>query len=101
MVIFSIFLFKRHLREPDVYDDYVNTFIKKRIIWDIDFYMKPIIVDKTKDRESILNYYINGDKSWMDSQIHIVSVTFRTPLRVCKMDIDLRNESEYETFIYM
>lgn len=100
MVIFSLFLFKRHLRDPEVYNDYVNTFIKKRIIWDIEFYMKPIIVDKAKDRESILNYYINGDKSWMDSQIHIVSISFKTPMRFCKMDIDMRNELEYEKFIY-
>lgn len=101
LVVLSIFMFKRQIRNRVLYENSVRTFIKKRVIWDIDFYIEPVIVDKSEDRKSILNSLLNKDKSeWDNNPIHFVKVKFKTPLKKVEMTIDTRDESKYEKFIY-
>lgn len=101
LVILSIFLFKRQIRNRTLYENSVHNFIKKRIIWDIDFHMEPIEIDKSNDRDSIINALINKDKSdWDNNPIHFVNIKFNTPLKRIEMSIDTRDEDKYEKFIY-
>lgn len=101
LVILSIFLFKRQIRNRTLYENSVHTFIKKRVIWDIDFYMEHVEVDKSEDRNSILKSLLNKDKSdWENNPIHFVNIKFKTPLKKIEMTIDTRDEEKYEKFIY-
>lgn len=98
MVIFSLFTFKRQIRQPNVYKMSVRAFIKKRIPWDIkleiDLGERPGVKE---ERDILLEELLNDVKSTLLSE---VKVKFITPLKKVNMVIDLRSEKKYEDFIY-
>lgn len=98
IVIFSLFLHKRYLREPNVYKQAVYNYTKKRIPWKIS-----LVVDtgqkleKGLERELLLNELLDGIET---KYLTTVTVTFTTPLKQVTMSIDLKDEDKYENFLY-
>lgn len=98
MVIFSLFLFKRQIGDRVLYEKSVRDFIKKRIIWEIEFYMTPFIIDKQESRQNRLDFILN--KKTYDDPNLIVDVRFRTAMKLVELTIDLKEEDKYEKYIY-
>ncbi len=98
VVIFSLFLFKRQLRQPNVYKFSVIGFVKRRLPWKINLVIDTgLELDKEDQRDIILEELLNDvETDYMTS----VTVTFTTPLKETTMTIDLRDEERYENFLY-
>ena len=98
VVIFALFLFKRQIKQPSVYKLSVMKFVKSRIPWKIDLVIiPPDRLSKDEEREIILNEILDGIES---DYMSMVDVTFTTPLKSVTMEIDLKDESKYEKFLY-
>jgi hypothetical protein len=98
IVIFSLFLYKRQIRQPNVYKLSVITFIKKRLPWKVKITIDTgIRLDKDDERDLILDQILEGVET---DYLSKVTVTFNTPLRDVTMEIDLLDEKKYEKFIY-
>lgn len=99
VVIFALFTFKRQIRQPNVYKISVITFTIKRLPWKINL---SIItnnenISKEDGRDLILEELLNGIES---DYLSIVTVTFSTPLKEVKMNIDLSDEEKYSHYLY-
>ena len=98
MVIFSLFLFKRQLRQPGVYKQSVLTYVNRRLAWKINLSIDTgEKLDKQSERDILLDELLNGVES---DYLTYVTVTYTTPLKETVMEINLRDESKYEKFIY-
>ena len=98
MVIFSLFLFKRQLRQPNVYKQSVLTYVNRRLAWKINLSIDTgEKLDKQSERDILLDELLNGVES---DYLTYVTVTYTTPLKETVMEINLRDESKYEKFIY-
>jgi hypothetical protein len=98
VVIFSLFLYKRQIRQPNVYKMSVISFVKKRLPWKINILIDTgIRLDKDDERDLILNQLLEGIES---DYLTKVTVTFNTPLKEVTMEVDLADELKYEKFIY-
>lgn len=98
VVIFSLFLYKRQIRQPNVYKMSVISFVKKRLPWKINILIDTgIRLDKDDERDLILNQLLEGIES---DYLTKVTVTFNTPLKEVTMEVDLVDELKYEKFIY-
>jgi hypothetical protein len=98
IVIFSIFLFKKNIKEPTIYKKLIDSYIKKRIPWKINLLIDTgIDLEKAEKRDIIMNEVLYNIKS--DIYEHI-TVTFTTPLKRTSFKINLKNEKKYEKFIY-
>lgn len=96
IVIFSLFLYKRQIRQPNVYKMSVIAFSKKRLPWVINLVIDTgIALDKDVQRDIILDEILNDIQSEL-----AVTVTFTTPLKETTMLIDLRDEDKYQQFLY-
>lgn len=79
VVIFSLFLYKRQIRQPNVYKMSVISFVKKRLPWKINILIDTgIRLDKDDERDLILNQLLEGIES---DYLTKVTVTFNTPLK--------------------
>ena len=98
VVIFSLFLFKGQLRQPNVYKFSVIGFVKRRLPWKINLSIDTgLELDKEDQRDIILEELLNDvETDYMAS----VTVTFTTPLKETTMTIDLRDEEKYQKFLY-
>lgn len=98
VVIFGLFLYKRQIRQPNVYKLSVIAFTKKRLPWKINLVIDTgIQLDKEEQRDIILEELLNDVESdYMKS----VTVTFTTPLKETTMTIDLSDEDKYQNFLY-
>ena len=97
-VIFSLFLYKRMIRQPSAYKLAVYSFLKKRLPWKIDLRIDTgIKLDKEDEREILLEEILNGVES---DYLTTVTVTFVTPLKETTMLIDLSDEKKYEEYLY-
>lgn len=98
VVIFGLFLYKRQIRQPNVYKLSVIAFTKKRLPWKINLVIDTgIQLDKEDQRDIILEELLNDVESdYMKS----VTVTFTTPLKETTMTIDLSDEDKYQNFLY-
>lgn len=98
VVIFSLFLYKRAIREPNVYKLSVLSFTKKRIPWQINLVIDTgLKLDKDDEREILLQEILDDIES---DYLSTVTVTFTTPLKEITMEIDLKDEKKYEEFLY-
>jgi hypothetical protein len=98
VVIFSLFLYKGQIRQPNVYRISVMSFIRKRLPWKVNINIDTgIRLDKDDERDLILNHLLDDIES---DYLTKVTVTFNTPLRDVTMEVDLLDENKYEKFIY-
>lgn len=98
MVIFSLFLFKRQIRQPNIFSLSVISFINRRLPWKINLIIDTgVRVDKEEERDIFLEQLLNSVESDYLSE---VTVSFITPLKEVTMKIDLRDESKYEKYLY-
>jgi hypothetical protein len=98
IVIFSLFLFKRQLRQPAVYKQSVLSYVNRRLAWKINLSIDTgEKLDKQSERDLLLDELLNGVES---DYLTYVTVTYTTPLKETVMEINLRDESKYEKFIY-
>jgi hypothetical protein len=98
VVIFGLFLYKRQIRQPNVYRQSVISFTKKRLPWKINLVIDTgIQLNKEDQRDIILEELLNDVKS---DYMKIVTVTFKTPLKETTMTIDLSDEEKYQNFLY-
>jgi len=98
IVIFSLFLFKRQLRQPAVYKQSVLSYVNRRLAWKINLSIDTgEKLDKQSERDLLLDELLNGVES---DYLTYVTVTYTTPLKETVMEINLRDESKYEKFLY-
>lgn len=98
VVLFSLFLYKRQIRQPNVYRLSIISFLNRRLPWKININIDlGIILDKDDERELILNELLDGIES---DYLSTVTVSFKTPLKDVIIVVDLKNEPIYEKFIY-
>jgi hypothetical protein len=98
VVIFALFLYKRQIRQPNVYKISVIRFTIKRLPWKINLVIDTgIKLDKEDERDLIIDEILNGIES---DYLSTVTVTFTTPLKETTMLIDLSDESKYEEYLY-
>jgi len=98
IVIFALFLYKRQIRQPNVYKVSVIKFTIKRLPWKINLIIDTgIKLDKEDERDLIIDEILNGIES---DYLTTVTVTFTTPLKETTMLIDLSDESKYEEYLY-
>lgn len=98
VVIFSVFLYKRMIREPNAYKLSVLAFTRKRLPWKISLRIDTgLKLDKDDEREIILEEILNDVETDYMSK---VTVTFITPLKEITLEIDLKDEEKYSQFLY-
>ena len=98
IVIFALFLYKRQIRQPNVYKISVIKFTIKRLAWKINLVIDTgIKLDKEDERDLIIDEILNGIES---DYLSTVTVTFTTPLKETTMLIDLSDERKYEEYLY-
>ena len=98
VVIFSVFLYRRQIRQPNVFKLSVLGFTKKRLPWKINLIIDTgIKLGKEDEREILLEEILNGVES---DYLSTVVVTFVTPLKEVTMSIDLSDEEKYEHYLY-
>jgi hypothetical protein len=98
IVIFSVFLYRRQIRQPNVFKLSVIGFTKKRLPWKINLKIDTgLKLDKEDEREILLEEILNGVES---DYLSFVTVTFTTPLKETTMEIDLKDEEKYQSFLY-
>ena len=98
VVIFSVFLYRRQIRQPNVFKLSVIGFTKKRLPWKINLKIDTgLKLDKEDEREILLEEILNGVES---DYLSFVTVTFTTPLKEITMEIDLKDEEKYQSFLY-
>jgi hypothetical protein len=98
VVIFSLFLYKGQIRQPNVYKISVMAFVKKRLPWKVNINIDTgIRLDKDDERDLILDQILEGVET---DYLSKVTVTFNTPLKDVTLEIDLSDETKYEKFIY-
>ena len=99
VVIFTLFTYKRIIRQPNVYKQSVHAFTKKRLPWKINLIIDTgIQMSKDEEREILLNELLEGVES---DYISLVTVTFTTPLKEITIEVDLKNEDKYQNFLYL
>ena len=99
VVIFALFTFKGQLRQPNVYKQSIDSFVKKRIPWKINLYVDTgERLSKEEERDLLLDELLNGIKT---DYLKCVRIIFDTPAKKnYAMEIDLSDEKKYEDFLY-
>src|ERR1017187_1317276 len=86
VVIFSLFTYKRLVKQPSVYRLSVRAFVKKRLPWDINLEIDMgVQLDKEDQRDIVLEEVLNNVES---DYMTTVTVSFTTPMRDVSMMID-------------
>jgi hypothetical protein len=98
IVIFSLFLYKRQIRQPNAYKLSVIAFVNKRLPWKINLIIDTgVKMDKEEEREILLNELLEGIES---DYLTTVVATFTTPYKETTIEVDLKNEERYQKFLY-
>jgi hypothetical protein len=98
VVIFAVFLFKRQIRQPNVYKMSVQTYVNKRLPWKINLRIDAgERLNKEDERELLLDELLNGVEN---DYLSYVLITFATPLKETIMEINIKDEKKYEKFLY-
>ena len=98
VVIFAIFLFKRQIRQPNVYKMSVQTYVNKRLPWKINLRIDAgERLNKEDERDLLLDELLNGVES---DYLSYFLITFSTPLKETIMEIIIKDEKKYEKFLY-
>lgn len=99
VVIFSLFTYKRLVRQPNVYKQSVLSFVNKRVAWKIHLVIDTgLKMSKDEEREIVLNELLEGIES---DYLTTVTVTFTTPLKETTIEVDLKDEEKYQSFLYL
>lgn len=99
VVIFSLFTYKRLIRQPNVYKQSVLSFVDKRVAWKIHLVIDTgLKMSKDEEREIVLNELLEGIES---DYLTTVTVTFTTPLKETTIEVDLKDEEKYQSFLYL
>lgn len=100
VVIFALFLYKGQMRQPNVYRQSVYSYVNKRIPWKIKLRLETYEewIDKELTRDLILDELLDGKES--PKEIWSVGIRFTTPMKETTMEINLRDESKYEKYLY-
>jgi len=98
IVIFALFTFKGSLRQPLVYKQSVYSFVRKRLPWVINLEIDTgERFSKCQERNIIIDEILSGIES---NYMTKIKITFTTPLKKVTMNIDLKDEDKYSSFIY-
>lgn len=98
VVIFSLFLYKRQIKQTSIYKQLVLGFTKKRIPWKINLIIDTgIKLDKDEERDLILDEILDDIEN---DYLSTVTVTFTTPLKEITIEVDLKDEIKYQNFLY-
>lgn len=98
MVIFSVFLYKRHFRQPNLFQNLVIIFLKKRIPWKIDLWVDTSDrVSKELEREIYIIHLLDDIEI---DYLNNVIVSFKTPITDVTLNINLKEEEKYMKYIY-
>lgn len=99
VVIFSLFTYKRIVRQPGVYKQSVLSFVNKRVAWKINLSIDTgPQMSKDEEREIVLSEILEGVES---DHLTTVVVTFTTPLKEITIEVDLRDEDKYQNYLYL
>jgi hypothetical protein len=99
VVIFSLFTYKRLVRQPNVYKQSVLSFVTKRVAWKIHLVIDTgLQMSKDEERDIVLNELLEGIES---DYLTTVTVTFTTPLKEITIEVDLKDEDKYQNFLYL
>lgn len=98
ILIFSVFAFRREIRNPESFKKSVRKFAEKRIPWKINLRIDTgERLEKEVERELILEEILNGvDTGYLST----VRITYTSPLKETTIDIDLDDEEKYQKYIY-
>lgn len=99
IVIFALFLYKRQIRQPNVYKQSVYAFVNKRLPWKVNLVISTNKEDISKDeeRDILIDELLNNIKTEF---LKSVVIKFKTPLKEVEMIIDITDEGKYECFLY-
>jgi len=98
VVIFAIFLFRKQIRQPNVYKMSVINYVSKRLPWKINLRIDAgERLNKEDERDLLLDELLNGVEN---DYLSYVLITFTTPLKETIMEINIKDEKKYEKFIY-
>ena len=98
IVIFSLFLFKRQIRQPNVYKQSVLSYVSRRLPWKISLHVDTgQRLPKEAERELLLEELLDGVES---DYMSYVIVSFVTPLKQTTIEVCLKDEARYEKFLY-
>lgn len=98
IVILALFIYRRQIRNTNLYRISVLNYVKRRIIWEIDLRIDTgIKLEKDDERDIVLDEILYGIES---DYLKRVIVTFISPLKETTIEVDLSNESMYEKFLY-
>jgi len=98
VVIFSLFLHKNLIKQPNIYKQTIYSFVNKRIPWKIKLTIDTgIQLDKEDQREIVLEELLNDVES---DYLKIITASFTTPMKDVSLIIDLREEEKYQNFLY-
>ena len=98
VVIFAIFLFRKQIRQPNVYKMSVINYVSKRLPWKINLRIDAgERLNKEDERDLLLDELLNGVEN---DYLSYVLITFTTPLKETIMEINIKDEKKYEKFLY-
>lgn len=98
VVLFSLFLYRRKLRQPEIYKKSVFAFLEKRLNWKIYLSIDTgFKLEKSKERNLILDDILTGQKT---TSFDKIKVKFLTPLKSVELEVDLSDDKRYEKLIY-
>lgn len=98
VVLFSLFLFKRQIREPNLYKLSVISYLKKRLNWEINIDIDTgDRLSKNEERSIIIDKLLYNSESDYQTK---VTVSFKTPLKEVVILVDLQEYEKYEKYIY-
>lgn len=99
VVIFALFTFKGQLRQPNVYKQSIDSFVKKRIPWKVELFI--IIgnegISKEEQRDLILDELLSNNKN---DFLKNISIKIKTTFGEVELLVDLTNEEKYEKLLY-
>jgi len=99
VVIFALFTFKGQLRQPNVYKQSIDSFVKKRIPWKVELFI--LIgnegISKEEQRDLILDELLSNNKNDFLKNIFI---KIKTTFSEVELLVDLTNEKKYERLLY-
>ena len=99
IVVFSLFLYKVQIRQPNVYKLSVISFVNKRLPWKVNLVIDTgEKMDKKEERDMLLGELLDGVEY---NHLSKILVSFTTPLMETTMMVDLKDESKYQQYLYM
>ena len=98
MVIFSIFLFKKYRKEENVYNQMINSFLRRKIGYSIDLKIECGPKFSLEDQRELVIENILNDEDF--DHMNLIVAQFKTALKEVNMQVDLNKEEKYEHYLY-